>query len=87
MGGTVRELTDSVVAGTSSSRYAVPLFWPDPNTGIGFQGETQSGVGLANVRERLLSLYGTATNLCIEGREPSGTRISFRVPLAAGGKS
>src|SRR5262249_3450243 len=59
MGGTVKELTDSVVAGTSSSRYAVPLFWPDPRTGIGFQvqveipqGRMQSELDVALLRVR-----------------------------------
>jgi multidrug efflux pump subunit AcrB len=41
MGGTVKDLTDSVIAGTSSSRYMVPLYWPDPNTGIGFQVQVE----------------------------------------------
>jgi multidrug efflux pump subunit AcrB len=41
MGGTVRELTDSTIAGTSSSRYMVPMYWPDPQTGIGFQVQVE----------------------------------------------
>lgn len=41
MGGTVKEVTDSVIAATSSSRYMVPLYWPDPNTGIGFQVQVE----------------------------------------------
>src|SRR5207253_1255144 len=41
MGGTVKDVTDSVVAATSSSRYMVPLFWPDPTTGIGFQVQVE----------------------------------------------
>jgi multidrug efflux pump subunit AcrB len=41
MGGTVKDATDSVLAGTSSSRYMVPIFWPDPNTGIGFQVQVE----------------------------------------------
>jgi multidrug efflux pump subunit AcrB len=40
-GGTVKEATDSLVAATSSSRYLVPVFWPDPTTGIGFQVQVQ----------------------------------------------
>jgi multidrug efflux pump subunit AcrB len=59
MGGTVKELTDSVIAGTSSSRYTVPLFWPDPTTGIGFQvqveipqGRMQSELDVALLRVR-----------------------------------
>ncbi|HYV37343.1 MAG TPA: efflux RND transporter permease subunit [Gemmataceae bacterium] len=36
-GGTMKGVTDSVIAATASSRFVVPVFWPDPNTGIGFQ--------------------------------------------------
>src|SRR5262249_22459870 len=61
LGGNVKELTDSVVAATSSSRYMVPLFWPDPTTGIGFQVQvevpqdkmrSQQDVALVQVRDR-----------------------------------
>src|SRR5207253_3590321 len=41
MGGNVKGVTDSVVAATSSSRYLVPIFWPDPGTGIGFQVQVE----------------------------------------------
>ena len=41
MGGTVKDVTDSVIAATSSSRYMVPLYWPDPKTGIGFQVQVE----------------------------------------------
>ncbi len=40
-GGSVKSVTDSVIAATSSSRYMVPLFWPDPRTGIGFQVQVE----------------------------------------------
>jgi multidrug efflux pump subunit AcrB len=40
-GGTVKNVADSVVAATSSSRYIVPIFWPDPKTGIGFQVQVE----------------------------------------------
>jgi multidrug efflux pump subunit AcrB len=41
MEGTVKDATDSVLPGTSSSRYMVPIFWPDPSTGIGFQVQVE----------------------------------------------
>ena len=41
MGGTMRDVTDSVIAATSSSRYMVPMYWPDPGTGIGFQVQVE----------------------------------------------
>lgn len=50
------------------------------DNGLGFQGDAQSGVGLANVRERLAGLYGPTASLVIEGREPTGTRVLLRVP-------
>jgi multidrug efflux pump subunit AcrB len=40
-GSRVKAITDSVIAATSSSRYMVPLFWPDPKTGIGFQVQVE----------------------------------------------
>jgi multidrug efflux pump subunit AcrB len=50
-GGSVRDVTDSTVMATSSSRYIVPLFWPDPNTGIGFQVQVE--VPLEKMRSSL----------------------------------
>lgn len=41
MGGTIKGVTDSVIAATSSSRYMVPMYWPDPQTGIGFQVQVE----------------------------------------------
>lgn len=41
MGGSVKDLTDIVLPATSSSRYSVPMYWPDPNTGIGFQVQVE----------------------------------------------
>src|SRR5262249_49969117 len=40
-GSSVKDVTDSVIAATSSSRYMVPMYWPDPNTGIGFQVQVE----------------------------------------------
>ena len=36
-GTTASQISRSVVAGTSSSRFIVPNYWPDPKTGIGYQ--------------------------------------------------
>jgi sensor histidine kinase YesM len=53
------------------------------DSGRGFQGDAQSGLGLANVRERLAGLYGPTASFVIEGRSPlPGTRIALRVPVA-----
>src|SRR4029079_18151216 len=34
---TASQVARSVVAATSSSRFVVPNYWPDPKTGIGYQ--------------------------------------------------
>jgi signal transduction histidine kinase len=53
------------------------------DSGRGFQGDVQSGLGLANVRERLAGLYGPTASFVIENRSPPpGTRITLRVPAA-----
>ena len=44
-----------------------------------------SGIGLANVRSRMWSLYGTAGALTLEAHRPSGVRASIRLPLAPSG--
>jgi multidrug efflux pump subunit AcrB len=41
LGGSIKGMTDSVLPATSSSRYVVPLYWPDPNSGIGFQVQVE----------------------------------------------
>src|SRR4029453_15787928 len=40
-GVTAEEVAPSVVAATSSSRFVVPNFWPDPKTGIGYQVQVE----------------------------------------------
>lgn len=40
-GVTAKDVANSVVAATSSSRFVVPVFWADPRTGIGFQVQVQ----------------------------------------------
>jgi two-component system LytT family sensor kinase len=44
--------------------------------------ESASGVGLANVRTRLHSLYGERFRLSIDNREPHGVEVSVSVPYA-----
>jgi multidrug efflux pump subunit AcrB/predicted AlkP superfamily pyrophosphatase or phosphodiesterase len=38
---TASQITRSVVAATSSSRFVVPNYWPDPKTGIGYQVQVE----------------------------------------------
>ena len=40
-GVTVDEVARSLVAATSSSRFVVPNYWPDPKTGIGYQVQVE----------------------------------------------
>jgi multidrug efflux pump subunit AcrB len=41
MGVTVGDVGRSVVAATSSSRYTSPVFWADPNSGVGYQVQVE----------------------------------------------
>ncbi len=47
-GVTADEVSRSLVAATSSSRYVVPNFWPDPKTGIGYQVQVEVPVAVMN---------------------------------------
>ena len=40
-GVSVAEVARSLVAATSSSRFVVPNYWPDPKTGIGYQVQVE----------------------------------------------
>ena len=40
-GVTAEEVARSVVAATSSSRFVVPNYWPDPKSGIGYQVQVE----------------------------------------------
>ena len=50
------------------------------DTGIGFSGEHESGVGLRNIRERLSSIYGNDGRLILEANSPRGFRAIIEVP-------
>jgi Histidine kinase/Histidine kinase-, DNA gyrase B-, and HSP90-like ATPase len=54
------------------------------DTGLGFAvaGQPGTGVGLANVRERLAALYGGAARLAIEANAPTGTIVTIEVPYS-----
>jgi hypothetical protein len=54
------------------------------DTGLGFAiaGQPGTGVGLANVRERLAALYGGAARLAIEANSPTGTIVTIEVPYS-----
>ncbi|MEO8676304.1 MAG: histidine kinase, partial [Casimicrobiaceae bacterium] len=55
--------------------------------GVGFAAKKAtpakgSGLGLANLRARLASIYGGAASIVIEDNAPSGSRITLRLPLS-----
>ena len=52
------------------------------DSGLGFAsaGQGGTGVGLANVRERLAALYSGTASLSIEANPPSGTIVAIEVP-------
>jgi sensor histidine kinase YesM len=52
------------------------------DTGLGFgkAATAGTGVGLANIRERLQLLYGTAATVTVAENRPSGTVVTIAVP-------
>lgn len=50
------------------------------DTGIGFKGEHDSGLGLSNIRERLSSIFGDNGRLRLEENSPHGLIATIEVP-------
>jgi sensor histidine kinase YesM len=50
------------------------------DTGMGFKGERDSGMGLSNIRERLQSIYGKSGCLILEENQPHGLKVTIEVP-------
>jgi signal transduction histidine kinase len=52
------------------------------DTGLGFgkAATAGTGVGLANIRERLQMLYGSKASVAVTANEPSGTIVTITVP-------
>ncbi|HKX42519.1 MAG TPA: hypothetical protein VJO99_15280, partial [Burkholderiaceae bacterium] len=55
------------------------------DTGLGFgkAATAGTGVGLANIRERLKLLYGNKASMTIGENTPSGTVVTITVPYQA----
>jgi LytS/YehU family sensor histidine kinase len=58
------------------------LFVTVEDSGLGFSTTARTGIGLANIRERLQQLFGAEAALVIEPNQPSGTRATITVPYA-----
>ncbi|MBT9491042.1 MAG: sensor histidine kinase, partial [Paucibacter sp.] len=52
------------------------------DTGLGFgrAATAGTGVGLANIRERLMLLYGAKASVTVSENQPSGTKVMITVP-------
>jgi Histidine kinase len=54
------------------------------DSGVGFQSSGGSGIGLANSRARLRTLYGDAASLELRACQPQGVIALLRLPLTEG---
>lgn len=68
----------TISADISNGRLRVTV--ADSGLGFATAGQGGTGVGLANVRERLAALYSGAASLSIEANSPSGTIVTIEVP-------
>jgi hypothetical protein len=75
-GGTLR-----VAAEIVDGRLAVTV--ADTGLGFGLADTAGTGVGLANIRERLKLLYGERASVVVTDNEPSGTVVTLTVPYQA----
>jgi multidrug efflux pump subunit AcrB len=69
LGVTTGDVANSLVAGTSSSRYTAPNYWADPKTGIGYQVQVE-------IPERKINSLEDVKNLPIARR--SDQQIDLR---------
>ncbi len=51
------------------------------DTGTGFSNQPGKGVGLTNIRERLVAMYGKQAQLIIEANQPRGVRMTIEIPF------
>jgi sensor histidine kinase YesM len=58
------------------------LVWQIVDTGVGISDQSDLGIGLKNVMDRMDSLYGPDAELTIEEHEPSGTKVTIEMPYA-----
>ncbi len=66
----------------TAARHGEQLVLTVADTGAGFSNKpTDSGIGLANIRERLELLYGDHASLDLEENEPRGFRARILMPV------
>jgi hypothetical protein len=58
------------------------LIWHITDTGVGISNNSDLGIGLGNVIDRLESLYGSDAELTVEEHHPTGTKVTIEVPYA-----
>jgi hypothetical protein len=71
----------SVRAEVSHGKLAVTV--ADSGLGFGKAATAGTGVGLANIRERLQLLYGNKASMTVAENRPSGTLVTLTVPYQA----
>jgi Histidine kinase len=65
----------------SASRERSALLLRVADSGLGMKARLGHGVGLANVRQRLLMLYGDAAALSLAPAEPRGVMVTISLPV------
>jgi signal transduction histidine kinase len=78
--GPSRVVVSAAVAETGAAK-VLELTVTDDGVGFGTNAIGGTGVGLANVRERLASTYGDAASLTLTANQPSGVCAQIRIPL------
>ena len=74
-GGAIR-----ITASRSNGMLTLKVYNDGPNLALECE-QTQSGIGISNVRTRLHSLYGDAFELSLRNQEPDGVEVSVSVPF------
>lgn len=78
-GGTIA-INARVVPAVNGASDTLEVLIADDGLGLGGAQTQGTGIGLANTRERLKMLYGSAGELQVEANAPSGVRAILRVP-------
>ncbi|HXY76809.1 MAG TPA: histidine kinase [Steroidobacteraceae bacterium] len=71
------------VISVSASQRGAHLVVSVTDTGVGFRSAIGVGSGLANIRARLATTYGSQAHLALENNESGGATASIALPFAA----